>query len=403
MNVLGGIYRERCLFPARDDIVGSGLRGAALLQAVCPEIHLYGAVDAANREALNAIVGGRRLGATITNRDEPVEFAYFTPLSTPAINGARSRTTEVLEVEGEATMAFRMIENGDVRVRSTWLVLDPQQPRDLGPLELDWIEAEHLAIVANSDETAALGEVGAEASAEQLAAAARTILKRYGAEVVVVKRGAQGAIVVTADDATEVGVFPTERVYPIGSGDAFATGFCWAWAVDRQDPVSAARLGSRVAAGWCATGKLQLDPGVFTEDSSENELPSRVTHVYLAAPFFSLAERWLVDLVRDSLRNLGAEVFSPCHDVGVGGDEVARVDIEGLEACDSVLALLDGDDPGTVFEAGWARAHGKPVVAFARQPDAEGGKMLRGTGAELHDDLSTAVYRSIWAGMRLAS
>ena len=67
---------------------------------------------------------------------------------------------------------------------------------------------------------------------------------------------------------------------------------------------------------------------------------------------------------------------------------------------EALLALLDGNDPGTVFEAGWARAQGVPVVGFTRHPAAEGVKMLRGTAAEVHDDLSTAVYRAIWAGMR---
>ncbi len=92
-------------------------------------------------------------------------------------------------------------------------------------------------------------------------------------------------------------------------------------------------------------------------------------------------------------------MFSPAHDVGAGGDEVARTDLDGLEGCQSMLALLDGDDPGTIFEAGWARSRDLPVVGFAEHPDAEGSKMLRGTGAEIHEDLATAVYRAIWAGM----
>jgi hypothetical protein len=350
------------------------------------------------RAAADAVIGGLRLDATLVERDEPVEFSYFTPLSTPALNGGRSRAAPI-EIEEDAAMVFRMIEGGDVSVRAKRVVLDPQQPRDLGPIDLDWIDCEALAIVANRSETATLSEADRPLESDELIDAARRILKRYGAEVVVVKCGAQGARVVTETDAVEIGVFPTEYVYPIGSGDAFASAFAWAWAVDGRDAVQSARTASRVAAEWCAHGRLSIPGETFSASAATAELAPSPCRVYLAAPFFSLAERWIVELVRDALRSLGATVFSPCHDVGSGGDEVARADIKGLEGCQSVLALLDGDDPGTIFEAGWARAHGIPVVAFARQPDAEGGKMLRGTGAELHKDLSTAVYRSIWRGI----
>jgi nucleoside 2-deoxyribosyltransferase len=86
--------------------------------------------------------------------------------------------------------------------------------------------------------------------------------------------------------------------------------------------------------------------------------------VYLAGPFFSLAERWLVETSRAVLAGLGASVFSPLHDVGVGGDEVAAPDLDGLRRADAVFALLDGWDPGTVYEVGWAHREDLPVVGF---------------------------------------
>ncbi len=119
--------------------------------------------------------------------------------------------------------------------------------------------------------------------------------------------------------------------------------------------------------------------------------------VYLAAPFFSLSERWLVETSRAVLAGLGAAVFSPLHDVGVGGDEVAGPDLDGLRRADAVFALLDGWDPGTVYEVGWAHREDLPVVGFLNTPAHEGTKMLVGAGAELHDDLSSALYRAVWA------
>ena len=85
--------------------------------------------------------------------------------------------------------------------------------------------------------------------------------------------------------------------------------------------------------------------------------------------------------------------------VGEGGDEVARKDLAALRRCNSVLALLDHGDRGTLYEAGYARSRGLNVVGFANEPGADSLKMLRGTGITVYDDLPTAVYHAVWAGM----
>jgi nucleoside 2-deoxyribosyltransferase len=116
--------------------------------------------------------------------------------------------------------------------------------------------------------------------------------------------------------------------------------------------------------------------------------------VYLAGPFFNLQQRWLVDVVNASL---APHVWSPSHEVGSGGLEVAQQDLDGLELCDAVLALLDDNDQGTVFEIGCATKMNIPTVMYAEHLDAEGSKMLLGTGTQHYDDLSTAVYKAQWA------
>ena len=120
----------------------------------------------------------------------------------------------------------------------------------------------------------------------------------------------------------------------------------------------------------------------------------RAGPVYLAGPFFNLQQRWLIDVVKDAL---WPGVWSPSHEVGPGGIEVAQADLDGLELCDSVLALLDDNDPGTVFETGYATKIGIPVVVYADKLDDEGGKMLLGSGSDHSADLSTAVYKAQWA------
>ena len=151
------------------------------------------------------------------------------------------------------------------------------------------------------------------------------------------------------------------------------------------------------AAHW-ATGNAQIDPNSLP--TLLPSVPNTDARIYLAGPFFTAAERWLIEQAREGLLDLGVGVFSPLHDVGLGGDEVARDDLEGLKTSDGVLALLDGADPGTLFEIGWARHAGVPVVAFSASPDSSHWTMLRGTNCEVLHDFPTAAYRAGWAAMQ---
>ncbi len=78
---------------------------------------------------------------------------------------------------------------------------------------------------------------------------------------------------------------------------------------------------------------------------------------------------------------------------------MAAQDMRGLRQCDSVLALLDGEDPGTLVEVGWALRAGIPVVGLADEAGDHAWTMIRGLEAEVTSDLSTAVYHAVWAGI----
>lgn len=120
-------------------------------------------------------------------------------------------------------------------------------------------------------------------------------------------------------------------------------------------------------------------------------------HAYLAGPFFTMSQRWLVEEVRRGLRDVGLNVFSPLHDVGRGpASEVAPADLEKLEESDVVFAIMDGLDSGTVFEVGYARALKKPVYALAQETSIEDLKMIEGSGCHVHTDLVTALHHLAW-------
>jgi nucleoside 2-deoxyribosyltransferase len=184
----------------------------------------------------------------------------------------------------------------------------------------------------------------------------------------------------------------------------FSAVFAWAWLEENRSAVEAAKLASAGASAWCGQRRLPvgLRPGCQPQDIACGTLLAAredPVRVYLAGPFFDAGERWLVNLAYHALESLGASVFSPMHDIGLGGDEVAQPDIDGLMSSQAVLALLDGADPGTLFEMGYAAAQSIPRVGYAEQPGQDEYKMLRGLGAFLTNDLSTAVYRAIWAGI----
>jgi hypothetical protein len=399
--VVGGTYDERVIVPAREEVAGSGLRSAAALGSQVG-VRLATALDVGTAPTAESAFATLSIDAVIVERDQSVGFRYFTPVAAPSIDGSSASYPSVLSADDEVVLAFGMVETGSRRIRARRVVFDPQRPRDLAALDLHGITADEMTIVANARETRALAP-----DAPSLDAAARQILGNNGVDAVVVKDSTRGCLVVTAAQsvATKVGPYPTKSVWPLGSGDVFAAGYSSAWA-NGADPVEAARVASGSAAWWCGTRVNQVPPQILAgtpvnqvlEDAAA-ELPPSGTppKVYLAAPFFSLADRWLVETCRTVLLGLGAEVFSPLHDVGPGGDEVARRDLDGLDRSDAVLALLDGWDPGTLYEVGWAHRKGLPVVGFLHGATHEGTKMLVGTGAELHQDLSSALYRSVWA------
>jgi nucleoside 2-deoxyribosyltransferase len=224
-----------------------------------------------------------------------------------------------------------------------------------------------------------------------------TRLMDEGADVVVLKMGRLGAFVAWADKTERIPAYQTDFVWKIGSGDVFSAAFSLFWGLDEISPDEATDLASRATAYYCNSRGLPVPTIAGLQELSLKPVRSDAGQVYLAGPFFSLAQRWMIEEARKLLIEMGATVFSPVHEVGPGpASFVAPKDIEGLEASDVVLALVDGMDPGTIFEVGYARSRGIPVVVFAENAKAEDLKMMQGTGCELVDDFSSAIYRTLW-------
>lgn len=391
ITIAGGVYHERAVWPAWDQLYGSAGRAAAALAGHVGSVVLrtYARPDTA--AAFQPYAAAYGFTFDPMPAEQTISFEYVHSLSTPVISPAtaRIRANAPFSVEADAVLRFGMME-GSAVIKAERCVYDPQAPFNPEPFGVNGSRAAHLAIVGNRSEIVAMGRN------DDPIAAARSLLGD-GAEVVVVKCGPAGAAVVEPPGVTTVPAYRTEHVWTVGSGDVFAAIFAARWAAHGDNARDAAGLASRAVATYVDSMSLPIPPVEALCGMKLPEARAIGGKVYLASPFFTLSQRWLVDESRRCLMELGLDVFSPVHDVGPGPAEtVAPADLAALDDCDVVLAILDGLDSGTLFEVGHARAKAKPVYALAQAVSEEDLKMVVGSGCRVFDDFVTALHHVTW-------
>lgn len=100
--------------------------------------------------------------------------------------------------------------------------------------------------------------------------------------------------------------------------------------------------------------------------------------IYVAGPFFNNQERLslrnMIDYIRGNFPE-GTELFIPMEHEIPGGMEMPNpvwakkvfdMDIQAIKDSDMVIAMYTGhySDTGTVWEMGFAKALGKPVIGY---------------------------------------
>ena len=182
--------------------------------------------------------------------------------------------------------------------------------------------------------------------------------------------------------------------------------FAYHW-MSGKPASDAASLASRATAyyvafkGFATPEQLaEYDPRPVT--LSARSLAGYRPRAYLAGPFFTLAQLWLVEQARGQLLALGLDVFSPYHDVGhASANDVAQKDLGAINDSDIVFAIADGLDSGTMYEIGHARAKDKAVVIYCEnEPDGRL-KMMLGAGCVISGDYVSAVYQTLWKAIEL--
>lgn len=397
MIVVGGTYDEVCFEPRWEEKFGSGLRGCRVIHSIDPdaaiEFHTFG--DDNTKLYLAQVTSiFPKIKSIVTPVDRPISFYYDHPLITPRIFPRLDTVTKsdnaIRMVTEDNILYFGLIE-GTAVVEGKRVVYDPQSPSNPIPFSQTGSKAENLAVVVNYSEAKKM------AGSDDFAAIKHFFLSKENADVLVLKIGAKGALVVDKLTGAEntIPVYKTPHVWPIGSGDVFASSFAYYW-FSGLEPKKAAEKASFLTAMYCATRNFDFKQKIdLIQPLLIKNFPTG--KIYLAGPFFTYAERWLIDQLRSCLRGIGISVFSPWHDIGHGiASEVVSKDLEGLEESRVVFAVLDGLDSGTLFEVGYAVKKNIPVIAYVQNETEESVKMLEGTGCILEKDLATAVYKAYW-------
>lgn len=399
MIIVGGTYSEICFEPIWENIFGSGLRAVNLVLELDKglRVNYHTFADQEIRAHLDyySIIYKDRLKASIHDVFESPKFYYDHPLKTPTIKprpDLYNKTDQKFEVKGQNILSYGLLE-GMFSIEGDKVVYDPQSPANPIAFSSTGSTAEKLITVINYSEAKKLTKTS------ELSEIVDFFFDKESCYALLIKGGAQGAILYKSKtDAIRIPVYKTNKIWPIGSGDVFSAYFAYSW-FSGKELEDCALSASKATALYCNSKDLSSVGGqsgfqfeqLIIKNSPEGQ-------VYLAGPFFTYAERWLVNEAWTSLRGFGLNVFSPFHDVGHGkAHDVVQEDLIGLDSSEVVFAIIDGLDPGTLFEVGYAIAQGKDVIAFVQKEGEEALKMLEGTNCTIVRDFTTAVYKTYWS------
>ena len=99
---------------------------------------------------------------------------------------------------------------------------------------------------------------------------------------------------------------------------------------------------------------------------------------YIAGGFFSEAQIKAVQSIEDACEELGVKYFSPRLRGGIIKDmseeeraemvdKIYGMNVRAIERCKTVIAIIDGFDPGTMFEIGMAAASNKRIITVRNE------------------------------------
>lgn len=398
IHVVGGVYHEYCVRPAWDNLYGSAGRAAIAIARMGVEANLHSYFTKQGAEQFRADFALQsNLSITQTTTSAMTRFWYLHDSAEPKVFNSNGKIEHRRVVEAEKVIRFGILDGDDV-VKADWAVYDPQRMGATIPFSANGSTATHLALVMNVEEAQTMADRPGGGPEE----CAKLLASQHGAEIVVIKMGPQGAFLWSNNVGQHVPAYWTSNVWKIGSGDCFVAYFSLAWMYDHRTPIGAVEFASKATAYYCERMTLP------TREDLDGFKPEPVQvspqfqqgikrQIYLAGPFFDLSQIWMIEEARRKLAEGGLKVFSPFHDIGLGAaHQVVQQDLEAIKASDLVFAIADGLDSGTLYEIGYARALGKPVVLYSERESDNDLKMAAGSACAICRNFTTALYTTFW-------
>lgn len=374
MHVVGGLYNEICLQPAWNGLFGSGGRAALAISTFSQDVTLHSYFEEEGSVRLDSY-RDRGISLKLEDRAESLAFAYFHPLSTPYLQPTKPKENRPLQVEGRTVLRFGFVE-GDAIVKAQRAVFDPQSGNNAQSFRSNGSSAEKLAVVLNELELT-LGKKD-----EDILDAARDIIRRGQANVVVVKQGFKGATVVDElQRIFEIPSFKSPAVFKIGTGDVFSALFAHFWAEHELAPEIAAYKASECVASYATNRRLPLE---HVATGLESVSGSAHGAVRVIGARDTLGSHYVFEEAKHRLRELGIDVQDNAFDGDGERPAAILVLAEGLES-ERIQSITSAES-------------GTPIVLFDQRLTI--GKLDIPIKVEPIRDFTTALYHAAWATMR---
>ncbi len=393
ISIIGGTYREIDFDEITIEIFGSGYRGAKyLLENKC-NVDFY---TSCNDESLRFLMENKKVYKNLELfyklYSELITFKYSYPLDQPKIfpNLFNISKTEDIYVNSENIIAFGMLET-DFKISAKKVVYDPQT--SINPKKFSELgKCNELVYIINTNEAKSL------ASSSNIEDIKSFFLKSEKVKAFILKNGPFGAKLYYDDNEIVIPSFITNNVNKIGSGDIFTSSFGYYWLEHGLSIDEAALYASKTTAYYCDK-KAFIDIRHFEKFEYNSFIFNNIKNkiIYLASPFFSLSELILIDKIRSTFIDLGINVISPFHDIGLGDNiNIAKKDIEGIDKSDIIFCMFDNLDSGTIIEAGYSLAKNKKIICYHRTCNEDKLLMLTPGNIRIFNNLTTAIYHTIW-------
>lgn len=402
MTIYGGFYHEKCIFPEWDQIYGSAGRAAAILSNFTKDLTLNTFYN--EKEYLDIFTNLYNINYTLNYTPFNIQFNYFHTFSRPEFfisKNLEMNKLSSIKIEDNSVICFGTIEANTPLIKSKYAIFDFQSSKFIN-LYNEKNEIENLAFIMNLEEAKYISK---ESSIEKIKDFFFSTISNL--KVLVLKDGPFGGFLFNDEKLQlKIPIYKSNFIFKIGTGDIFTSIFGYFWINQKENKLSLEEIlnySSFATAFYSKNYKSQYKKNfldTFRNNPYEKLFFNKLNFknkVYLAGPFFNMSQRWQIEDTKKQLEKLNFDVFSPIHHVGIGeSNDIAQKDLKGLDDCDSVFAILNGYDPGTVFEIGYAIAKGKKVVLFSEQKDNVNLTMFKGTDCLIFDDITTALYTLVW-------